>query len=443
MRFLILFSILAFSITTCNNLEDASPSQRNTFVKFFEGPYSITASEVEVIPTGYVILGNMTVILSDTVFTEAVLIETDEKGNRVGEIHPFPGATGKAFKYIDNGSFLGYVIVGDSIYIDPQAEQAANVTVSSMRILAVNNSFENSRYKYISDTRPLSPNQVKKDFFSEAINLTDNGVIILGTFKDGVINQLAAPAQQLLFGLTNSLDSAWYKTYPLLGNTYINSKSIHSSNGKIIWASAIADVQGNFNFSYVTIPFVKERSEHLSSIPFGQTTLQLFVPTDIQPAHSAASGYGVVGTYSTFTDGSKGNMFFLRVDTNGKIFPGSDRYFDGIESFAEFTNIDKASSSIIDTGETLTSTRDGGFVLAGTLTTNPTKGKGGKDLFFVKVNRIGDVVWMKTTGGSGDEIPASIVETDNGDLVVCGTNKIGGFASVFLMKMDKNGELKN
>jgi len=66
-----------------------------------------------------------------------------------------------------------------------------------------------------------------------------------------------------------------------------------------------------------------------------------------------------------------------------------------------------------------------------------------KTFFLVKVNAFGDVVWMKTMGGTGDEVPISIRETGSGDLLVCGTNTIGDYASVFLMKMDKNGELKN
>jgi hypothetical protein len=448
MRITTIIIFIAFiAVVSCNNITDADPSPRKTFVKFYEGPFPITATSVAEIPTGYVILGNALVTEIDTTFFESVLIETDKDGNQVGDFHPLEGGTGKSFQpIIDNGTVSGYIVVGDNIFTDPQAPQAANVIVSSLRVVAVGNDFEPIRNRYISDNRILGPNQVKADFFGGAINLTDNGVIILGTYKEGVANQQAAPEKQLLFALDNDLDldSAWFKTYDLLGNTYLNSKSVHYTNGKIIWASAIADIQGDFTFSYVTVPFVEEQSVFENFSQIGQTTLQLFIPSDIQPASSPAFGYGVVGTYSEQTDGLKGNMFFLRVDANGNIIPGSDRYFDAIESFGvDITDVDKNTSSIVDNGEAITSTSDGGFVLAGTLTTNPVKGKGGKDLFLVKVNAFGDVVWMKTMGGTGDEVPISIRETGSGDLLVCGTNTIGDYASVFLMKMDKNGELKN
>ncbi|MBK7650984.1 MAG: hypothetical protein IPJ20_09880 [Flammeovirgaceae bacterium] len=89
----------------------------------------------------------------------------------------------------------------------------------------------------------------------------------------------------MLFGLNASLDSAWVKFYPLLSNTYANAKSIHYSNGNIIWASAIADVQGDFTTSYVTVPFVKEQSVPVNFSTLGETTSQKFLPKDIQPPH--------------------------------------------------------------------------------------------------------------------------------------------------------------
>ena len=82
-------------------------------------------------------------------------------------------------------------------------------------------------------------------------------------------------------------------------------------NGNIIWASAIADVQGDFISSYLAIPFVKEQSVPINFSQFKETTSQRFLPKDIQPASSPEFGYGVVGTYSEAIDGSKSNLFFL------------------------------------------------------------------------------------------------------------------------------------
>ena len=445
MRYFILLILALTVLWGCNNLEDANLANRKTFVHFFDEAYNMSASAIEVIPGGYMILGNRTVELADTSYTQTVLLEVDKNGKRIGDFHFYDGGTGKAFKYIDNGAFTGYVIVGDSIYTDPTAEQAANVTIASMRILVINTDFIVLGKEYIADKRPISPsNPVKTDFFSGSVNLTSNGVVFLGSYKEGVINQQSAPEKQLLFAVDNNLDSAWFKTYDLLGNTYANTKSVHANNGHILWATSVLDVQGDFTSSYVTIPYVVEGSEFENNNSIGLTTTQSFIARDMQPSNSPALGYGVIGTYSKATDGSEGNMFFFRVLPNGNIIPGSDRYFDGIESFkSDSLDINKNFSTIVDEGEAICSTSDGGFVLAGSFTTNPEKGNGGKDILLIKVNFLGNIVWSKTFGAGGDETISAIREASDGSLLICGTSDLGDYSSIFLMKTDSNGEIKN
>jgi hypothetical protein len=436
----------AFLLTTCKNLDNADPAPRNTFLKFYEGPYSMTAAAIEKIPGGFAVLANMVSPSNNSTINQTILFETDEIGIRIGDYHKYDNITAKSFKPLINGETLnGFIIVGDSIIINPNVDQAANVSISSMAVLVLNDDFAETRDRlYITDKQDLSINHpVKDDYFGGPVNLTENGeAIVLGTFKRGIVNQQNAPEEQMLFGLTQSRDSSWFKTYPLLANTYSNAKSIHASDGNIIWATAIADVQGDFTSSYLAIPFVQEQSVPINFSQAGETSTQLFLPSDIQPASSPAFGYGVVGTYSQITDGSKGNIFFLRVAANGTIIPGSDRYFDGIGSFNTAPQ-NKDNSEILDEGKAITATSDGGFVLVGTMTTTPQKGNGGKDLFIIKVNAIGDIVWIKTMGGTGDDDPAGVTEASNGDIIVCGTNTLSGYASVFLMRMDKNGELTN
>src|SRR5687768_17059814 len=102
MRSLLSFVLIIAALVACNNLEDASPAKRATFVRLFEGPYDLSASSIESIPGGYIILGNENIVLSDTTYSQTVLIELDENGNRIGDIHAFGGGTGKSFKPIIN-----------------------------------------------------------------------------------------------------------------------------------------------------------------------------------------------------------------------------------------------------------------------------------------------------------------------------------------------------
>jgi hypothetical protein len=443
MRKFYLFILFISVILSCNNIDSTEPSPLNAFIRFYEGPYSLTARSIEKIPDGFVILATMVSgSVSDPVI-QTVLIETDEKGIRRGDFRYFNNIIGKSFKpIISNGSVEGYVIVGDKIVIDPLAEQAANVSISAMEILILNPVFGEVAKRSLSDKRELNDNHpVADDYFGASVTVSEDGskIYLLGTFKKGIINQQSAPEEQLLFGLDNNLDSAWVKYYPLLGNTFLNSKSIHEDNGNIVWASAVADIQGDFTSSYVAIPFVPVNSFPVNYSMIGQNTSQLYLPSDIQPSSTPGFGFGVTGTYSSNTDGSEGNIFFLQVDAQGNIIPGSERFFDG-EVSMEGEVTDKNASTVVDNGESLISTKDGGFAIVGTMTNTSTKDK---DLMIIKVNAFGDKQWIKRFGASGDEVPISVKEADNGDLLICGTNTLGNYSTIFLMRTDSNGELKN
>lgn len=446
MRNSLLAILLLIGFTTCKNLEDAEPSARKSFIKIFENAYSMTAVSMDIVPDGYVILGNNFVSTADTSFTQTIIFKTDKKGNRISDFVTFPGAIAKSFTRINNSNFNGYVIVGDSVKIDPFEEDAANVSIASIRIHSINDSFETSDKAYVTD---ISGALIKEDYIGGAIvSVNPEKVIVVATYKEGVVGQLIAPEKQLLLSYTvgtdGSLTRDWINGIDLLGQGYLykNSRTVHYDNGKIIWASAIAFTQGNFNTSYVGIPVVPEQAIPDNFSLIGSTSSQSFVPKDIQSAKFSGFGYGVIGTYSQTLDGSKGNIFFLRVDKNGNIIPGSDRYFDGIES-SSGESIDKNTSSIIDEGEALTATSDGGFVLAGYIQSTPQKGSGGKDIYLIKIDLSGNILWTKTLGASGDEEITTIKETEDGDLIICGTNTTGNYSSIFLMKTDSNGEVKN
>ena len=217
-----IITILSLLVVTCNNLDNADPSPRNTFIKFYEGPYSITASSVEIVPDGFVILGNMLVEdnVNDTTYIETVVIKTDKNGNQIGDFNRSQGGTGKAIKPLFNGSTIeGYIVVGDSIYSDPLAEQAANVSVSSLRLLLLDANFQFVDNVYFTDTSAVAPNLVREDYTGESITIASDGrIIILGTRKAGVANQLTTPAEPFIAALTIDRDSIdWFKRYELNG----------------------------------------------------------------------------------------------------------------------------------------------------------------------------------------------------------------------------------
>lgn len=446
MKRILLFIALSFFTITCNNLDGSEPSPRNTFLKFYQGPYSITATGMELTPDGYVVVGNMFVNdnVRDTIYVSAVVFKTDVRGSKTLGFKEIEGGTGKAIKPIKDGeNVTGYVVVGDRVIVNPLEPLVANVSISSLRGAILNPNLDTVRtFKVADNTNVPAPPQLNEhiileDFTGEAIDVTSDGKIyILGTSKRAVAAQQLAPAEPFILAYNPNLTEGWTKRYDLLGRTSQNSKSIHYSNGRITWAAAIAQVAGDFVDSWVSIPTIEENSVYPNYSVFGQNSQQYFVPKDICLASSPAFGFGVVGTYSETQDGSKGNIFFMSVREDGTINTNSLLYFDGQNSDLL---TDRNVSNTEDRGEAITSTQDGGFVIAGS-----SESQNNSDLVLIKVNAAGHVIWTKRFGGSGsDETPAAIRETPEGDLVVCGTNTNGNFSSVFLLKVNRNGELKD
>ncbi len=428
-------------LNSCNNLEDAPTSNRNTFFKIFEGPYSITVTDVEVIPEGYAVLGNMSKP-NDQVVT--VIFKTDEQGQRISDFVEIEGGTGKSFTHFSNGT-SGYVIVGDSIKSDPGSPIVANIDVISTRVILIDDDLNPAsiRYRSFADTTVNDPNPYIADYYGESVNTTSTGeIIILGTYRDGVISQQQEPSKPFIYSLSSTLESQWVRKYDLINRNYNNARSVHYYNGKIFWASGVERIQGDLTFSYLTLSAVQNESVFVNYSLLGENSEQVFRANNIQPALNPAFGFAIIGTYSAATDGSLSNIFFLRADALGNIKPETIKYFDAIGSQTG-TPVEANASQIIDSGEAVIATSDGGFLLAGTFESNPKLGKGLKDIFLIKLDVGGNTSWFKRFGGLGNEEVIAVVETPDKGILISGTSTIGTYSTPILIKTDKNGELKN
>lgn len=82
----------------------------------------------------------------------------------------------------------------------------------------------------------------------------------------------------------------------------------------------------------------------------------------------------------------------------------------------------------------------GGFVLAGTTDLNSA---GGTDACIMKTDFSGNLQWMKTAGGAGNELAIFTGVLPNGDIVSCGeTFSVGmGGGDAFMCRMDSSGNV--
>ncbi len=175
---------------------------------------------------------------------------------------------------------------------------------------------------------------------------------------------------------------------------------------------------------------------------FGLTEDLYYSGNDIQPS---GGGYGVIGTFQNITGGNK-NICFVRADLSGHVIAGSAKFFDSVPSDASNINsieTVKSASSTDDEGSALTPTEDGGYLLAGTWVTSTARGNGGTDIFIIRVDPFGNVLWNQILGGSGDESVSTVRQTSDGGFLICGTLNLSGLTSMYVLKTDSNGQLKN
>ncbi|MBU0495152.1 MAG: DJ-1/PfpI family protein [Chloroflexi bacterium] len=89
-------------------------------------------------------------------------------------------------------------------------------------------------------------------------------------------------------------------------------------------------------------------------------------------------------------------------------------------------------------GSAASQTRDGGYIVVGDTTSQSV---GDKDVYLVKTDAEGHEVWSKTFGGAGLDVGQAVCESDDGGYVVAGYTEPadGGESDAYLVKVDAQG----
>ncbi|MEP7232535.1 MAG: hypothetical protein ABI691_19900 [Ginsengibacter sp.] len=110
-----------------------------------------------------------------------------------------------------------------------------------------------------------------------------------------------------------------------------------------------------------------------------------------------------------------------------------------------------------DFARCITVTSDGGYIIAGESESDSSADKsensrGGPDIWVVKIDSIGNVMWDKTLGGSGAEVCTAIRQTKNGGYIIGGasnsnisgekTENCRGDFDFWVVKLDTKGNVE-
>jgi hypothetical protein len=130
-------------------------------------------------------------------------------------------------------------------------------------------------------------------------------------------------------------------------------------------------------------------------------------------------GYIVAGETSSFSGNTE--VWILKLDGNGSIL-WQNRYAGGG----------------VDVAHSIQQSSDGGFIVAGE---TDSSGAGGIDAFVFKLKLDGSIDWQKAYGGADDDVARSIQQTSDGGFIVAGETKSfgAGDVDIWVLKLDANG----
>lgn len=134
------------------------------------------------------------------------------------------------------------------------------------------------------------------------------------------------------------------------------------------------------------------------------------------------NGYIITGSTSSFGQGNT-DMYLIKLDSVGH------KKFE--TSFGSYNN---------EIGKSVVQLLDSSYVVVGY--TNST-GFGGYDVFLVKADKYGNLLWQKTIGGSDWDFAYSLNSTSDGGFIIAGTTYSYGYGNAdgYVVKTDANGNI--
>lgn len=418
-----------FFFASCQNLEDAEPTDRNTFIKFYSSSINLeTAVAKPDTDGGYIIAANLLVGVEDRTI---LILKTDARGQKIWEA-TVPEAEVNDILPVANG----YYIAGTRIKLSRVSTDISELrnTQALLSFMDKNGTMTSDNVFTVSDTLFVDGKKLHIDYEGNSVKTDANNNVVLLTSLEppSTDTQQNFKRSELIAINSQTFDILWRQTYGQVDRQYENCNSLlTTTSGNYIWSSTSTQEQLGITDNYVAVQYAPANSILANADLYGENDPDNHVAEDFK---KSLQNFGVIGTYLPANE-ANANIFFFQVNQTGSIVAGSERYYDGTS--LELAN--RTDSETQDQGNAITGLSDGGFVLAGTMTTI----ENGKDIILIKVDAFGNFIWSQQIGGPDDEEANSVTEGANGSLLIAGTNTVKGQSSVLLMKTDSNGKTVN
>ena len=249
------------------------------------------------------------------------------------------------------------------------------------------------------------------DYAYSVQQTSDGGYILAGETRS-----FGAGNVDIILIKTNSSGNLqWAKTYGGTGSDITWSVQQTSDGGYIV-----AGYTNSFGAGNVDIILIKTNSS--GNLQWAKT----YGGTNYDYAYSVqqtSDGGYIVAGYTTSFGAGLSDVFLIKTDANGNVQWA--KTYGG-------TNYDWAYS--------VQQTSEGGYIVAGT---TRSFGVGSYNIFFIKTDANGNIIWAKTYGGTGGDEAYSVQQTSDGGYILAGrTYSFGaGTWDAFLIKTDADGNI--
>ena len=252
-------------------------------------------------------------------------------------------------------------------------------------------------------------NDASFDYGRYLIQTNDDGYLVAGNTSllgDDYSNVL-------MLKVDHTGEQVWRKDYTYSSNDRVNTV-IELEDGSLVMAG-FSTSNTNSSKDLLIMRTDSEGNIEWQSL-YGDTRDEI-----ANSISSASDGGFIIAGEITNENTGNSSCYLLKVNNKGEF--EWDRSFGG---------------SLNDQGFFLISANDGGFVITGvTRSQNDSSG----DLWLIKVNNTGEILWEKTFGGENFESGRSLQQTsDEGYIIVGQTESFGnGNNDAYLLKTDSQG----
>ncbi len=364
-----------------------------TFDKTFGGKEDDVARSVIKTNDGYLIAGKTKSFTSDRDF-DAYLIKIDKNGQKIWSKIYGGEDDEEASEIIKFEN--GYVFIGSTQTFGNGRLSFYIVKISKEGDIA----WEITYYRDEDD-----------EYFGNAIATDGSDLVVAGTERH--LNFMSSKINPLIFQLNKEGTRGWRGYYGGKDDDFAHA-IIPTGDGYLMAGKTESYGLGNMD-AYLVKLDKAGKEEWYAAYGGGDDD----IANDVI---ALDDGYLTVGTTDSFGL-TRNDVYIVKTDKNGKML--WQKSYGG--------NRD-------DEGFSVTQSPDGGYVIAGR--TESFTRRNGFDLYLLKIDSDGKLIWERTYGGESDDAGYDILSTEDGYLIVGDKkSKISRDSNAWILKVDLKGKL--